>query len=366
MADLKLRRSCVKYGNIMTDSWRVRTFCFDMEEKKYRYFQKKEDVIDKVKKRMDLGKCEYEITSKFDQGITKWEDYSNKGSQYRLGMKFEQRNRRPIYVYSNDLDELHNLKNFGLYCKKEEQNINKLELLLSSVSYGNGRSLLNLIISLFQNTIYRSKIMLKLINNICGGKELMRRDKIYLLDIWGRMTVDKYKRYRTLATIRLSHFLRSLAHIRNINEEQIIKAAQEILKAYKLHRSSGKGVFDEEIVEKASRGTRGVIAAAEFNISEQIIPIASGKQAVPREHMGFVKFEFPQRPFKESKCQLVIDNEEYRIYVSSSKDKKTYGELLVGDISSMILNDGPDKGKAWLRINGRKIKNAEEFSNFYM
>lgn len=363
MTDLRARRSCVKYGSIMTDSWRVRIFCFDTETQKYRYFQSKEDVADKAKKAMDLARCEYEITERNASNAAKWEDYPNKGSKYRLSMKFEQRERRPIYYYSNDLDELCNLKDYGIYCQKGPQSVDKLEQLLCSLNYGYESFAFNLLVSLHQKLLRCSKIMMRLVSDINGGVRLMQEHKKYLLTVWAKILMTRSRRYRPLATIRLSHFLCSLARIKSVNEERIIRATQEILKAYKQHRRLGQEVFDEAITEKASRSARGVSASIEFSVSDKVLPIASGRQAVPREHMGFVKFEFPQRAFREAQGEVAIDGEELKVRVSSKKSHKVLGELLIGDISSMVLNDDLGEDKKWLRINGKKIQSTEEFSN---
>ena len=64
MTDPKKRRECIKYGSCMSGSQRLREFCFDMGQKKYRYFKSKEEQKDVETKTMVLARCEYEVQNK--------------------------------------------------------------------------------------------------------------------------------------------------------------------------------------------------------------------------------------------------------------------------------------------------------------
>ena len=149
--------------------------------------------------------------------------------------------------------------------------------------------------------------------------------------------------------------------MKNIAGKLIIESAEKILSKYIQHRKPGKEVFDKEIIEMGKLRTEGIQVSAELILSKQIEPIATGRQEVPREHVAFAKFDFPQNSFKEDQCQVKIDPENYKLAITGDETyEKLWGEFLIGDISSMVLNDDPTggkyKNKRWIRINGRKIR----------
>ena len=100
MINLETHRISMKYGKFSSSSQRMRLFFFDVNSQKYRYLKENKEVQDKA---MNLNKCEYEITTKEEPGSLKWDDNTGQ-ALYRLIMKFDQREKRPIFVYERNLD----------------------------------------------------------------------------------------------------------------------------------------------------------------------------------------------------------------------------------------------------------------------
>jgi len=361
----------------MSGTQRPRVFCFDTSVKKYRYYRTKEDQQDVAEKSMSLPRCDYQIHKKDNPGENKWDDPTGKAI-YRLTMKFEERAKRPIFVYSDNIDELMALRNYGIYCQKapneeETKAFNqKLEKLIAILFYSHTTAALNLMAEVLIKIQKRSVTASRLISNIGDGAALLRKQRNLMLEAWANTLSSKKRKYKPTPTMRLSSFLWAMSKFRTPTEKDIVNAAQIIAKAYREHREAAGMVFDKEIREKSSRSHFGVPALANFVVSKEISRLANGEVQVPNEHMGFAKFEFPARSFQEPACKPRLDWDNSKLILETEAEQgnepKLYGQMPIGDISSLVLNESPDSKKVdkryWLRLNGRKIKKPESFGIF--
>jgi hypothetical protein len=369
MPKLDEPRLSVKFGQEKTKgSIYARSFYFDANEKKYRYFKSdnpgpelmsKKDIYKKAK---NLAKCDYEINTKENPGEFAWKDRTGR-SLTRLSMRFDERKKWPIFVYDEgreDLEILHGLKAYGVYCKKLAEGNNaesKADMLLNCLNYTRSAFALNTLIKLSNKVRERVEASKKLneVIKILGdkGEELLEQRR-QLLRSWAGAVLGRTRHYRPRSTIKLALFLRSMALIRDPTEKIVIESAQKIVKHYKEHRLKAKDAFDFEVTEKASRRLRGIPTLAHYKVSRQVTSALD--EGLSKDVAGF---DFPERPFKHNQCSAKLDYEEFEIVVKDDLDTgKIFGRMLIRDISSIVLDDpleGSDERKKWLRVNGRRI-----------
>ena len=310
MIPLSKKRYSIKYGKFMSGSKRVRIFFFDTHERKYRYYRKEDDGNDVYEKAMNLDECEYGITTKKRPGVYKWDD---EDSQYRLSMMFEQRKRRPIFVYDNNLNMLQGLKNYGVFCKTINEKYGtrfdlKLIRLLASLSYFNTVVPWNSIKSVLNKMIDKSKRMTVLINSFPIIAQMLDQQKKFLLLAWAYGITHKPKRYRLKPVLRLNRQSTMIPRFRYPIDQDIPEAAKAIFKLYKEYRTRANKDPDNEIAEKARRRSNGISAASVYKISPEIVPIAHGIKEVPKEYKDFTKFNFPNVEFSQPEGIVKLDH----------------------------------------------------------
>jgi len=348
----------------------ARAFYFDTKEKKYRYYtsgnvgpelkQKK----DAEKKAKNLAKCDYEINTKEKPGEFSWRDKTQKSST-RLSMRFDERNKWPIFLYDEGeekIETLYGLKAYGVYCKKlaeENKAEEKADRLLSCLSYTKSAFALNTLINISNKVEERaeaSKKLNELIKVLSDkGKDFLDKKK-QLLRSWASAVLGRTGHYRPRSTIKLALFLRSMALIRNPTDRIVTESAKNIVKYYKQHREKGNEVLDLEITERSSRRLNSISTLAHYKVSPQVTSALD--QGLNKGGAGF---DFTERAFKYNECSTKLDYKNLKIVVREDLDNgEIFGEMPIKDISSIILDDPPkgsNERKRWLRVNGRRIKN---------
>ncbi len=278
-------------------------------------------------------------------------------------MKFEERAKRPIYVYSTNIDELHALQNFGRFCVKTKagtfgDQLDRLLVLLyftlTSQVWGRCRKLYDAICK-------RSLKNGQVVSTLGEGVRLLRQQEDTLLIAWARGLTAAIRKARPQSTIRIASLLRSLCRLQAPTEKLIIDSANRIVQEYRRHRQESEAVAGEELMERSTKPARGFNATAGFAVSDRIVPYCTGKATIPREHAGFCKFDFPQRGMRESPILLRLDRPANKLLVETADHLKTMGDFFVGDISSMVTDD--TEGRKVLKINGRRIKKPESFGD---
>ena len=281
-------------------------------------------------------------------------------------MKFEQRNKRPIYYYSNNINEVYGLKNFGLLCKIKKSLpateagllCSRLEEVLSLLYYAHTSFALNTCISLTTIINAKSAKVGEFISIFSQGIHLLNKNREQLMRAWGIGTTTRSKRNKACASLRLKSILKTTLHTKATSEELIIECAKRIAEKYKKHCEIIDDVMDVEIKECAGKKKTGFQANIIYNVNPEIRNIALGAVEIPAANLGFAKFSFPQENLPETDGNLYFDTENSKIILDTSKLPGEENGCLLGDVSSIVLNEIPEgssPGQVWLRINGRKI-----------
>ncbi len=290
-------------------------------------------------------------------------------------MRFDERKKRPIFFYSNDLDELHALKNYGRFCEKaigieESKDLrsfaSKLEQLLSLACFSRTTPIWTMCKRLYDAKCGKANKRLEsFVNTVGAGLKLVLQQEDTLIIAWARAFTAKIIRARPRSTIRTALAVCPVAHQRAPTELQIERAASKIVSEYRRrHRETES--FSQESLRGSENGaaniteTRATIAS--FRVAESIKAIRDGKERVPREHAGLCRFCFPDRDYPEVESpEIRVDSGGEKLVVLSTK-QEVLGELFLGEISSIVLNDNPGSdSRSWLRVNGRRIRGPDSF-----
>lgn len=279
-------------------------------------------------------------------------------------MKFEERNNRPIYFYSNDINELFGIKNFGVFCKKKQsfeanagaQLGTKLNEILSLLYYKYTSIVLNSCLQLTADINAKSQKVGEFIGCFSQEVQLLANNRRFVLETWAKANVLRSKRCKPLASLRLKALLRTMLRINRPTEDLIVMYAKKIGSTYRKHCEEREDALDMEIKECAKKKKQGFSANIVYHVNPEIRKYALGEAEIPARHLGCAKFNFPTDNLSEESCLLSFDSENAKILLESQGgDTKN---CMLADISSVVLNDTPDhgaSGKFWLRINGRKI-----------
>lgn len=291
-------------------------------------------------------------------------------------MNFQERKNGPIYFYSENLEELHAVKNFGMFCAKEEkaQELKDkagkkvsfaagLEKLLSLLSYNYTTKTWYRCVRLHKKILEKSKKVALHMADMAKALDFISEQKSYLLKSWAKVTAIRAKNSRPFSTLRIKAVLRKLCRSQKPNEKIVIEAVQKIVQGFKQLKPEDTDLIIEHAGKGSSKNNR---AFALYTVSEEILPYILNRDKIPREHAAFCKFQFPTENINGEDIDVVIDYDAYKIVLKTlSEPIATLGEINFEDISSMILNNSPkggDRGKTWLRINGRKIRKSERLS----
>ena len=299
-----------------------------------------------------------------EHGEEGWKEPGSGNSEYRLEMKFEERNNRPIYFYSNDLDELYGLMYFGIYCKKKqdfEANVGallstRLNEILSVLFYKHTSIVLNSCIQLTSEINTKSEKIGEFIGCFSQGLHLLELNRGFVLETWAKANVLRSKRSKPRASLRLKALLRTMLRITRPTEDLIVMYAKKIGSSYKKHCEEREDALDMEIKECAKKKKQGFTANIVYHVHNEIRKYALGQAEIPARHLGCAKFNFPTDNLSEDSCLLSFDSQSAMILLESQGSEAK--NCMLGDISSLVLNQAPEHdttGKFWLRINGRKI-----------
>ena len=300
-------------------------------------------------------------------------------------MRFAERGNRPIFVYSEDPEELHALKNYGRFCEKaigikESKDNCSFVGKLEKIVYLLGFSLSSRIWERCEKVYEKladgrlKKPDKVLVDTLVCGLRLLRRHEDTLALVWGRGTTSELKRTSPQATIRTAGFLQSPPSRIEIDttETSIVEATSRIVTEFRRHKQqnteaaapllSGEeaGVAERATGKRPSPAANTTITMISFKVSSRIRELCAGKVKVPREHAGFCRFEFPTQDCPEISANFRLGGNKIRVEESSSGNLT--GEFLLGDVSSIVLNDPlASDSRKWLRINGRRIKTPDSF-----
>ena len=281
-------------------------------------------------------------------------------------MKFEERGKRPIFIYSASLEDLHALKNYGRYCVKTKAGPMPADFdqLLALLYFGLSTHVWGKFKQLYETVGARSAKNSSLVTRLRDGARLLRRHEDTVIIAWASGITGAIRKARPQSTMRIKALLWSLYRSKDMTEGLIVDSATRIVREYRRHKQKNLGMASDEIVEMASRPSKGFSANAGFTISDKILPYTTGKVAIPREHVGFCKFEFPGRSCPETASCMKVDSGASRLVMETGDHRKVLGDFFMGDVSSMVLNDQKEgDARKWLRINGRRIRKPESFSN---
>lgn len=363
---LSERRVSVKFASGVAGSRFVRIFWFDTKQRKYRYLHSAESTKDQEDKAKELSQCKYEITSHEYPGTYEW-DREMSEYKFRLVMTFKKRPAGPIFFYSNNLDEIRALKNYGVFCRLVAGRKNptveaRFERLLSSLWYKNAVFSLKHLIKTFEPIMANSIRVYRGVKTVETVARYLVGLKESLMSSWAHNIIMRTMKFRPRSTMRLSLYLQSFVRLHNSSEKEIHRAARRILSAYERERMISQGILDKAIQEKATRRFNGIKAYSVYEVSPEIQKFI--KDGIPGELRKFTKFDFPADDFAEPDTRLKIDYKNYRLAVTSSQGED-HLTLPVDDISSIVIDEAPhgvqDLNHKWLKVNGRKIKKPERF-----
>ena len=282
-------------------------------------------------------------------------------------MKFEQRNKRPIYFYSNSIDEVCGLKNYGLLCKKKKNLAvaeagllcSRLEEILSLLYYTHTSFAFNSCLTLTAKIFKKSEKFGDFITLFSQGIQVLNNNRGQYMLSWSKATEAKSKRNRARSSLRLKSILKLALHNRASSEQLIIECAKKIAANYKKHCGERDEVLDDEVRECAGRKKKGFLANIIYNVSPEIKNYALGAIEIPAAHLGFAKFCFPVDNLPETEGSIYFDTRNEKLILETSKLAREENGCLLGDISSIVLNE---LQKEVLQVNFG-LESMEEKSN---
>ena len=219
-----VHRNSVKYGKSM-GSKVVREFYFDIKDKKYHYLKSGKEVFSKS---MNLKECQYDIEARERSGPEKWDDDGVLGT-YRFVMRFNERQKRPIFVYSSNLEILHGLKNFGVFCQIIDVTIptKHLKQVLSILSYTSSAFILRIISRVYDHLHSNTNSMGRIIKSFIECNNSINQGMRGLLLGFANSVYANHRRFSPHSII--GSVLDPQVRIEYPDEAQIIKSAKFIV-----------------------------------------------------------------------------------------------------------------------------------------
>ena len=255
-------------------------------------------------------------------------------------IKFESEDKGLIFLYDNDFETLEAFKLFGTFCKKINED--KLKKLLAVFSYFNGIFAWSKINDLNDKLYKASKHVQASVIQTYRCLNHLKNMQYTLLKAWATFVNSRMKKLYPTSFIRRHKILKPTIRRENVTEELIIKALEKIKNACPK---------DPRLVESVYKSNEFNVKTV-FKVEYEILRYAKNMSKLPKNCINFTKFQFPDKEFKE---QCTITLEDFKVKLK--QQNKLIGELLISDISSLILNDTiKDSERQWLRINGRRMK----------
>ena len=281
-------------------------------------------------------------------------------------MKFQEREKRPIFFYSNSLAELFALKACGTYQRDKAaggDGNKKLKQLLALLCY-------NSTTQMWSHWAKLNDVLCKRSANgstTCSMLQLCTSrlsQQVYTIPrIWARCVLDLANQRKPRATLRIRRLLQGMCKLREPTEEIIVEAARLIAKKYGRRGEGEDPALTEEVRERSSKPDQRVPVNAVYDVHPESAKYCRRQVIIPGEYSTFATFDFPHEDFKDSDCTARLIAKDSRLLIdSNSAPDLTRANLPLGDISAIILDMAPiSKGKGsiaarWLAIKGRKIR----------
>ena len=295
----------------------------------------------------------------------------NKGKEdfaFRLVMRFDEREKRPIYYYSVNKEEVIALKNYCEFCKKKqffiEDNNSQLTVMLEQLLAINFYTTMFLPLNAFYELMAKldakSVRVGTFLSSFSKGLGLLKENKKHFLRAWAKAKLGKSTKSKPKTSLRVRSLLKTVIHFKKPTETEVRECAKKIGTRYKIHVEKTDSVKRKDLIEAVGRKKNGTDVKFIFSVHPEIMKYATLEVKLPEEHVEFCKFDFPKEDIPEVPASIVVDTLGPRILITSTKfSDVTPKEVQLSDISSVVLNNPPEKaaeGHFWLRINGRKIK----------
>ena len=245
-----------------------------------------------------------------------------------------------------------------LSCCRSWVTYERLEEILSLLYYTHTSFAFNSCLTLTAKIFKKSEKFGDFITLFSQGIQVLNNNRGQYMLSWSKATEAKSKRNRARYSLRLKSILKLALHNRASSEQLIIECAKKIAANYKKHCGERDEVLDDEVRECAGRKKKGFLANIIYNVSPEIKNYALGAIEIPAAHLGFAKFCFPVDNLPETEGSIYFDTRNEKLILETSKLAREENGCLLGDISSIVLNEVPERstpGQVWLRINGRKI-----------
>lgn len=286
----------------------------------------------------------------------------------RLVMRFDEREKRPIYYYSTNKNEVNALKNYCEFCIKKQsfverkQNLtDQLEDLLAINYYTTMILPLNSFYELLGRLDAKSNRVGTFLGSLVKGLALLKENKKHILRAWAKAKVGKSVKNKPKTSLRVKAELKTVIQFKRPTESTILDASKTIREKYKKHIKYTDSVKRQEIESAVKKKKDGLDVKFIFSVHPEIMKYATGDLKIPKPHNKYTTFDFPKENIQEVYASMAIESSGSMIKITSEKFADVNAkEIKLGDISCIVLNDPPpncSEGKIyWLRINGRKIK----------